>query len=262
VRTSLTGLLYTFNQGATGGVDIAFSMGTVLNAFPAGTALPTPVSATEIDEAPLPMPQAIDFAFLYDARVSGRRTIFYASQGGAGWQSGPYAVGTAVGASGDNYHIAAQRDGMPPQIGRLWWVTNHDPNGSGGGGTTRLVTSPPSSATSVDVPIALPGGCHTRESDLQPWVTPNGRLLLISSHDYRGAQCASTSDDRRHLFAVPVDPANGQPVAGMPTTDFDYLHVMGFHDQAPSLTFDSCNLLFASDRDGGTELDVFMAPRE
>jgi hypothetical protein len=257
-RANFRGLLYSFDSQAQTGIDIAFASGAPPT-WPTGTALPAPIAAVGVDEAPLPMNSGLDFAFLFDGENTGVRGIYAAGMGAGGWTRTLFgAPGTALNAGGNNYHVAAQiisGMGMPDAIGRMWWTT--DRASPIGAGVVRLATAYRTDASAVDVPMVQNNGCHTG-GDLEPWVVPSGNVLFFSSLIYVGTTCSDNGDAKRRLSYTQVDPATGQQVGRATAVSW---HVTGFDDRAPSLTVDMCSLLFASDRDGGGELDLYISGR-
>ena len=257
VRANYTGLLYSFDSQAATGVDIAFAQGTSPG-WPAGMAIPAPIAAAGIDEAPLPMPLGLDLAFLYDSEEAGVRGIYAAGVGGTLSRTLFGEPATAINSGGNNYHLAAQivsATGTPTSIGRLWWTT--DRATAMGAGGVRLVTANQLDKLAVDVPIVQANNCHTG-GDLEPWVVPAGNVLFFSSLIYVGTGCTDNGDAKRRLSFTQVDPMTGQQVGRAAAVGW---HNTGFDDHAPSLTADMCALLFASNRDGGTDMDLYISPR-
>jgi hypothetical protein len=256
----MSGLLYDFDAGGANGVDIAFAQGRATS-WPTGAALS--ISSIGIDEAPLPMPPSVDFTFLFDTEMSGRRYVYAASPGlmPGTWARGGYGdANSALNSAGNNYHVAARFVGAagaaPNAVGRLWWIT--DRPGAMGAGTVRLVTAANLMDTvAVDVPTVQANGCHTG-GDLEPWVVPDGSVLFFSSLIYVGTTCNDDGDGKRRLSYVPLDAMSGQPTGRAVAIGH---HMTGYDDRAPSLTADLCTLLFATDRDGGTDLDIYAMPR-
>jgi hypothetical protein len=246
-----TGLVYSFDSPMTG-VDIAFAQGSA-STWPAGMPLPSPIAAAGIDEAPFPLPTALDAVFLYDSEEAAVRGIYAASTGGAASRTLFGDPGTALNASGNNYHVAAQILGGA--ISRLWWTTDRATTMGAGG--VRLVTANRTDALAVDVPIVQANNCRTG-GDLEPWVVPGGNVLFFSSLIYSGSACTDNIDGKRRLSFTQVDPMTGQQVGRATGIN---VHTMGFDDHAPSLTADMCALLFASNRDGGTDMDLYISPR-
>jgi hypothetical protein len=252
-----TGLVYSFDSPMTG-VDIAFAQGTS-PMWPAGMPLPSPIAAAGIDEAPFPLPTAIDIVFLYDSAEAGVRGIYAASTGGAASRTLFGDPGTALNASGNNYHVAAQilnQAGGASSIGRLWWTTDRATTMGAGG--VRLVSANRSDPLAADVPLVQANNCRTG-GDVEPWVVPGGNVLFFSSLIYLSPPaCTDNGDAKRRLSFTQVDPMTGQQIGRATAVGW---HTTGFDDHAPSLTADMCALLFASNRDGGTDMDLYVSPR-
>jgi hypothetical protein len=256
VQASYTGLFY-----AVDGTDIAFTPGARPSDWNMGTSVP--VSSAPFDPAPLPLPDGMQFLrFLYESKPLGRRMIFAAYEGPDGRQSVDMGLFSAMNAAGDNFHAAIQTQLYPkdpPMVSRIYWTTNRDSTG-GSTGPTRLVTSAGGPGF-VGVPIELSPGCPTTEPDLEPWLTPDGGLLLVSSHGASEKGCISSNDGRR-IYLVFTDRQTGQQMTGAHTIDLSYLHASGFDDRGPSLTSDMCTLLFASDRGAKEDFDIYAAQRD
>jgi hypothetical protein len=145
-----------------------------------------------------------------------------------------------------NYSLAVSRD-------RAWWTVNRDSMLDIWFMTAPLATG----ATAKVVSVNLPSGCAFHELDGAPWVTPDGKVLLVTAYQ-RNAKCEAP-DHRNDLFVVALDAA-GQPrgtAFGLP--DIDAPESSEFD---PSLSPDMCWLYFASDRIDQAHLRLFRARRE
>jgi hypothetical protein len=86
----------------------------------------------------------------------------------------------------------------------------------------------------------------TPPDDLTPWVTPDGKTLLVS-HTGVDATCAPAGRGK-DLYTAPLQPATGQPT--LPAALLNDVNSTA-DDVDPSFSADMCDLYFASNRDGG-----------
>ncbi|MES1187816.1 MAG: hypothetical protein ABUL60_28620 [Myxococcales bacterium] len=115
-------------------------------------------------------------------------------------------------------------------------------------GTPRLVTAPAvtdAPVTPVQLFIGKDPECAASDPELAPWVTSDGKTLLLS-HTRIDASCKSTGQGK-DIYAALLQAATGQPTAAaLPMNDVN----SPMNDVEPSFSGDMCDLYFASDRDG------------
>ncbi|HTQ05947.1 MAG TPA: hypothetical protein VMI54_18930 [Polyangiaceae bacterium] len=180
-------------------------------------------------------PGSLGFDVLFDETESdGTRSIRAAT-----WQSD--VLGDAKDApaplapsGADDYGAAFVRSSS-----RVYFMTAR-------GGTTRLVTGTLGTAAIDDVPLKIPGSggaaCALGATDATPWVTPDGRLLLVSAPPL-DANCQPVDAANADLFVALMNPATGVPLA----TAVALVPALGTSEVDPSFSADLCSLYFASD---------------
>lgn len=191
----------------------------------------------------------LDFDFLFTrTMMDGTTDIMTAS-----WEMGAFSnVAAAPGllnVDGASDYSAAFATGTA----RFWWMSDRD-------GLPQLFTSEAGDATSSYVALQVPAGSTTRcdalASDLTPWATDEGNLLLFSAESF-DAQCVPV-DGTSDLYAVLLDTDDGQPAAQV--IALDDVNQAGSSETTPSLSVDRCWLYFASDV-GDSTFSLYRAPR-
>lgn len=211
-------------------------------------------SGSTLESGPLflPSPAILGNTFAFDGGPVGERAIYLAA-----WQATGFANATEAGEplnqdGSESYGLAVALD-----TERAFWISTRS-------GAAELLSAPASGTIDDVEPVTLelsaPGGatCDPDPTLLSPWVTPDGRLLLLSQPRF-DATCTPLDDGALALYAVPLQPASGQPVASaVPlTTTFG---PDGSTETDPSLSPEGCSLYFASDRSGA--LQLYRAGRE
>lgn len=210
------------------------------------------------DSAPLllksdvkvPQLQIAGFNFLFDRpTLTGPRTVFIGA-----WKSGLGATVEALPApynSGKGDYSMALSPHATTEAARAFWMTMRDAMSATLG--PALVTSP---MVNEPAPVLVTlnvgqAGCTPKDlaakadPDLTPWVSDDGKLLLVSTTRVDG-NCASTNQGK-DIYTTLLQPATGQPTsAALPLSDVN----SSADDVDPSFSADLCDLYFASNRDG------------
>jgi hypothetical protein len=183
------------------------------------------------------------FNFLFDRTEEGRRSIYVGE-----WNNGLVSSTPApapYNETRNDYSIAVALKPTADGIARAFWMTDRDqPDAME---TPRLVTAL-AVADAPPVPVGLElaqKGCNASDADLAPWVTSDGKTLLVS-HTRVDANCKGTGQGK-DIYTALLQPDTGEPTApALPMND-----VNGpANDVEPSFSADLCDLYFASDRDG------------
>ena len=189
----------------------------------------------------------MSFNFAFDRiGTAGRRQLFVGE-----WKNGLGAVEQLLppfdGGKGD-FSMAVAPHVTPDNVARGFWMTAGDATNMTAGPT--LVTALFAGAA-VAAPVVLNIGsapCPPKDpktdADLTPWVTDDGKLLLISTTRMDNCVLGSAGKD---IYAALLDPTTGQPTAAaVPMSDVN----SGMDDVDPSFSADMCDLYFSSNRDG------------
>jgi hypothetical protein len=183
------------------------------------------------------------FNFLFDRIENGQRSI-YVGQWSNGLTSSARAP-TPYNETKNDYSIAVALKATADGIPRAFWMTDRDTPGMMG--TPRLVTAQ-AVAEALTTPVGLALGqqtCSASDPDLAPWVTTDGKTLLVS-HTRVDANCKATGQGK-DIYTALLQPASGLPTApALPMNDVN----SPMNDEEPSFSTDLCDLYFASDRDG------------
>jgi hypothetical protein len=232
-RIEGSGIRYTTDASTSPGANVKGTSGTDSGPLLLSAQVKN-VSATAMN----------GFNFLFDRIEDGRRSLYIGQ-----WRDGlvQYELAPApYNESKNDYSIAvalkATADGVP----RAFWITDRDTPTSMG--TPRLVTAP-AVADAPAMPVQLFIGqdpeCPASDPELAPWVTNDGKTLLLS-HTRVDASCKSTGQGK-DIYTALLQPATGQPTAAaVPVNDVN----SPMNDVEPSFSADLCDLYFASDRDG------------
>jgi hypothetical protein len=132
------------------------------------------------------------------------------------------------------------------------WTRNVD-----GSLRVQLVTSPlPAEGEASELRLPLPGDCgFASELDYAPWLTPDGRALFFSARRIDEG-CAPAPSAVSHLYVVELSAA-GQPTGNARVVN--PLNDPSVRQTDPSLSPDSCELLFSAQPEGSMKL--YHAPR-
>jgi hypothetical protein len=195
----------------------------------------------------------MSFNFVYDRMVEvGRRELYVGE-----WKGGSLAAVEALPApfnGGKSDFSIAVAPHATDNIARGFWMTGRDAMSATLGPS--LVTAL-FAANSAGAPVVLnvgQMGCPPQDftvkadavyADLTPWVTDDGKTLLISTTRV-DANCASAGQGK-DIYAAVLQPSSGQPTeAAAPMNDVN----SPMDDVDPSFSSDLCDLYFSSNRDG------------
>jgi len=221
------------------------------------------LSATDpTDSAPLLLDAAVSgvttefkiFNFVFDRAEGDAPRALYFAQWNDGLQKLERASAPFNADAGD-YSMAVARhpDGDIP---RAFWMSRRDATASSSPSillTAPLASDAASEGVSLSIGRAKPV-CDPKDDtsqgidpDLTPWVTPDAKLLLLSTTG-QDESCKLTGQ-KKDLYSVLLQPELGQPAPDSPAHAL--LDVNGPDDDTdPSLSADMCELYFASNRDG------------
>jgi hypothetical protein len=223
----------------------------------------------EDESAPLLVPQGVldpsngstaaEPFLLFDSKRNGKPQVYssqlFKSNGSPAPLGSP--VNQATSGSRD-YNPAYSYSGAPP---RLYWVSDRN-------STPGLYTVPVSGGSVTHVPLTLASGCAVTDEDMEPWVTPDGTLLLFSSPRREPPNCAlPLNSGKRGLYYTYLDPTTGQQIgaatelSGVRADLEKAYNKTDFELRTPSLDPGYCTLYFSSDIDGGTDIDIFLSTR-
>jgi hypothetical protein len=249
--STATDLLYRFD-----GVGLRYT--TDASTSPGGY-----LSATDpTDSAPLLLDAAVSglttefkvFNFVFDrAEGDAPRSIYFAQ-----WNDGLQKLERAsapFNTDAGDYSMAVARHpegGVP----RAFWMSRRDATAESPLPmllTALLALDAASDAVSLSIGRAKPI-CDPKDStsddidpDLTPWVTPDAKLLLLSTTGQDDS--CQLSGQKKDLYSVLLQPELGQPAPDSPARLL--IDVNGPDDDTdPSLSADMCELYFASNRDG------------
>jgi hypothetical protein len=225
------GLRYTTDASTSAGANVKLTNAT----DSAPLLLAMPVSG--VDTMAL-----MGFNFVFDREEDGLRSLYMGE-----WNNGlqqiervpaPYNGGK------NDYSMAVASKPADASNARAFWMTDR---GISVGTAPSLVTAP-LVANALPVPVNLKLGqaiCAASDSDLTPWVTADGKTLLVS-HKRLDANCNPTSQGK-DIYTALLQPATGLPTAAaLPMNDVN----SPMNDVEPSFSANLCDLYFASDRDG------------
>ncbi len=182
------------------------------------------------------------FNFVFDRADGGRRSLFV-GQWNDGLEQSERVLAPYNGTKND-YSMAIATKPTADGIARGFWMTDR----------AATMTLPASLVTAVLVANAQPAPvnlklgqntCAAADADLAPWLTPDGKTLLVS-HTRVDANCKATGQGK-DIYTALLQPATGLPTApALPMNDVN----SPMNDVEPSFSADLCDLYFASDRDG------------
>jgi len=216
-----------------------------------------------LDRAPLLLDQELSgmagnstgsFNFGFDRPIAVEKRALFVGTWGTGAKGAqlPEPFNT-----GDDYSIAVAAHVTVDGPARAFWMSARL-------GMPRLFTALlQSDATADEVALRVGNSdCTTRDQDLAPWVTPDGKALVFSHLRYDNG-CRLVPAQKRDLYTTLLQPASGQPPvdatnAIVPATPLSDVNSAD-DDIEPSFSADLCDLYFASDRDG--EFAIYRAHR-
>jgi hypothetical protein len=203
------------------------------------------------DVSGVPGGTLMSFNFVFDrpAEVGRRQLMIGAWQNALGM---PEAMPAPFNTGKNDFSMAIALHATPDNVPRAFWMTGRDMASLTLGPT--LVTSL-LSANSAGAVVTLnvgKAGCTPIDftpakvdPDLTPWVTEDGKTLLIST-TRQDANCASAGQGK-DIYTALLQPATGQPTAAaLPMSDVN----SQADDVDPSFSADLCDLYFSSNRDG------------
>jgi len=226
------GLRYTTDASTSAGANVKLTTGT--------------------DNAPLllgmevvgvPAVTLMAFNFVFDREVDGLRSLYMGQ-----WKNGLQQVEEVPAPyNGDknDYSMAIASKPTADSNARAFWMT--DRGATMGTAVPTLVTAL-LLANAPAAPVNLKLGqetCGATDPDLAPWVTSDGKTLLVS-HTRLDASC-QPSGQGKDIYTALLQPATGLPTAAaVPLSDVN----SPLNDVEASFSADLCDLYFASDRDG------------
>jgi hypothetical protein len=232
-RLEGTGMRYTADASTSPGANVKGTIATDSGPLLLSAAVASPTS------------MSMGFNFLFDRTENGRRSLYIGQ-----WSNGLNLFERAPAPYNDDtkndYSIAVALKPTVDGVARAFWMTDRDTPTSMG--TPRLVTAPAladAPATPVNLYIGQLETCPASDPDLAPWVTSDGKTLLVS-HTRVDAGCNPTGQGK-DIYTALLQPATGLPsAAALPMNDVNSPK----DDVEPSFSADLCDLYFASDRDG------------
>jgi hypothetical protein len=240
VGTTNTDLLYRFEgAGLRYTTDASTSAGANVKLTDATDSAPlllaTPVAG--VDTMAL-----MGFNFVFDREENGLRSL-YMGQWNEGLQE-IERVPAPYNGNKNDYSMAVASKPTADSNARAFWMTDRS---VAVGMAPSLVTAllrPSAPATPVNLKLGQET-CVAVDADLTPWVTSDGKTLLVS-HTRLDANCKATSQGK-DIYTALLQPATGLPTAAaLPLNDVN----SPMNDVEPSFSADLCDLYFASDRDG------------
>jgi hypothetical protein len=182
------------------------------------------------------------FNFVFDRSEDGKRSL-YVGQWNDGLKSSERLPAPYNG-SEDDYSMAIATKPTADGVARAFWMTTRGASSMQPAAliTARVGADEP--AEPVDLAIGQ-ADCIATDADLAPWVTSNGKTLLVS-HPRLDANCKPAGQGK-DIYTALLQPASGLPTApALPMNDVN----SPMNDVEPSFSADMCDLYFASDRDG------------
>lgn len=156
----------------------------------------------------------------------------------------------------DDFSIAVALHPPDGIAGRAYWMSNR--NATEEAPAPELFTATLTADTVAETVTLRVGqrkpGCPIAEApdvdvdpDLTPWVTADGKLMLLSTT--RVEDDCSVSNQKKDIHTVLLRPETGQPAEGEIAIPLSDVNSAG-DDTDPSFSADLCDLYFASNRDG------------
>lgn len=240
VGSTATDLLYRFEgMGLRYTADASTSAGNTVQTSLATDSGPLLLSS---GVSGIPSMTLMSFNFVFDRLNEGKRSL-YAGQWNGGLES-TERVPAPYNGTGNDYSMAIATKPTADGVARAFWMTDR---GAATMQPAALITAR-IGANEPATPVALAIGqldCTATDPDLAPWVTSNGKTLLVS-HSRLDANCKATGQGK-DIYTALLQPATGLPTApALPMNDVN----SSMNDVEPSFSADMCDLYFASDRDG------------
>ena len=227
-----TGLRYTADASTSAGNTVQTSLATDSGPL----LLASGVSG-------LPSMDLLTFNFVFD-RLDGEKRSLFAAQWNGGALETTERVPAPYNGTGNDYSLAIATNPTADGVARAFWMTDR---GAATMQPAALITAR-IGANEPAAPVKLGIGqvdCLASDADLAPWVTSNGKTLLVS-HARLDASCKATAQGK-DIYVALLQPATGLPTAAaLPMSDVN----SPMNDVEPSFSADMCDLYFASDRDG------------
>lgn len=139
---------------------------------------------------------------------------------------------------------------------RAFWMINNNASLD----VRLLTTSLEGALVPAEIQLKRDNGCNVREFDLAPWVTPDGKILLVNATEPGSGTCPvpSSFELATDLYMVRLD-ASGQPLG--PMMSIGSVNQLGTREAEASLSPDLCWMYFASDRDASGRMRLYRARR-
>jgi hypothetical protein len=241
VGMTFTDLLYRFEgAGLRYTTDASTSAGANVKLTTATDSAPLLLGS---DVTGVPAVTLMGFNFVFDREENGLRSL-YMGEWSNGLQRIEHVPAPYNGGKND-YSMAIASKPTADSNARAFWMT--DRGGTMGMAGPSLVTALLlANAPAAPVNLKLgQEGCGASDPDLAPWVTTDGKTLLVS-HTRLDANCKATGQGK-DIYTALLQPATGLPTAAaVPMSDVN----SPMNDVEPSFSADLCDLYFASDRDG------------
>jgi hypothetical protein len=252
IGSTSTDLLYRFDGvGLRYTADASTSPGMNLGATEPG------------DSAPLLLDSSVaglagafkNFNLLFDRAEPGAKRALYFAR----WNGNLEALGRApapFNADLGDYSMAVALHPTDSELGRAFWMSNR--NSTEELPAPQLLTAELASdavAEAVTLRIGRldctvadnPAPEAGVDTDLTPWVTSDGKLLLFSTT--RLEPNCSAGNQKKDIHSILLRPELGQPPDGATASPLSDVNGPA-DDTDPSFSADLCDLYFASNRDG------------
>jgi hypothetical protein len=197
------------------------------------------------------------FNFVFDRTPTDAKRAIYFAQWSSGLKESEPAPAPFNSDVGD-YSMAVARHPQGSETPRAFWMSDR--------GSVAAIPIPTlltallaAGASSEPVALSIERTdtiCSPKDDpeagvdpDLTPWVTPDGKYLLLSTTK-QDANCEVAGEGKdKDLYMLELDPELGQPSPGVAATALKDVN-SSFDDTDPSFSADWCDLYFASNRDG------------
>jgi len=237
-RVGMTGmdLLYRFEGvGLRYTTDASTSAGANVKLTTATDSAPLLLAA---EVAGLAAETLMGFNFVFDREEEGLRSLYMGQ-----WNNGLQQIERVpppYNGTKNDYSMAVASKPTADSNARAFWMTDRGVAPSLV--TALLLASAPAAPVNLKLGQAA---CDATDPDLTPWVTTDGKTLLVS-HTRVDANCKANGQGK-DIYTALLQPATGLPTApALPMSDVN----SPMNDIEPSFSADLCDLYFASDRDG------------
>jgi len=114
----------------------------------------------------------------------------------------------------------------------------------------------------LEIPARDGGMCPRGDEDATPWVSQNGGLMVFSAAPV-DALCTPIDGGAADLYAVPLSPSSGMPLASAVALATVNRTMDGSVETDPAFTPDLCYLYFSSDggEANGRDFRLYRAAR-